>query len=280
MTRRNFLLATGAALIAAAVVFLPQSTLNQPAQKRADEDQIIPKQAHPLVPSQAIKVFNAKSFALGGGEVVRLACLQAPNIQEIGGQRRAGEPYGKEAKAALEALLKGQKITLQPRRPILDRNGRRVAFAVLADGRVVQEQMVKAGYAMVYPFVDQRESLPALLALEKEARKAQRGIWKLPYWQPVSANEITVEKERFQLVQGVVQQVAQAGGNWYLNFGDDYKTDFTGFIAKGDINTGFDDYNLRGLQGKEVILRGWVYNRDGVAMDLNQLEQIEILSGE
>lgn len=273
MARRNLLLAAGAALIAAGVAYLPQSPVKQATLPQQEQRQ----QAKALPALAASEVINGKSLVLEGGAVVRLASIQVPNVQETSGQMREGEEGGEAAKAALANLVKGQKIALQPKQPALDRKGRRVAFAVLEDGRSVQEEMIKSGYALAYPFLDHREKLPALLALEKEARNAKRGIWKLPYWQPVAADEVTVEKERFQLVQGVVKQVAQAGGNWYLNFGDDYKTDFTGFIAKGDIRTGFDDYDIRGLQGKKVILRGWVYNRDGVAMDLNQHEQIEVL---
>ena len=57
-------------------------------------------------------------------------------------------------------------------------------------------------------------------------------------------------------MQGIIQKVATAGGNWYLNFGDNYKTDFTGFIQKADYSQQFRKYDLKSLQGKTVLLRG------------------------
>lgn len=224
------------------------------------------------------KIINGKSFVMEDGTIVRLACLQAPNIQEQDGKMRPGEPMGEQAKATLTKLVKGQPLRLLPEPPLLDRHGRRVAFVKLANGVSVQEAMLKAGMALVYPFADQREKLSSLQKAERQARDTKRGIWAHPYWRPIEANRVTVENERYRLVQGRVKQVAQAGGNWYLNFGEDYKTDFTAFIPAKDYKRYFAKQDLKPLQGKSVLLRGWVYARDGVMMDVTLPEQIEVIS--
>lgn len=228
-------------------------------------------------PIKVSHILNGKSFVLEDGTIVRLASLQVPNIEETDGLKRPGEPMGKEAKAFLKNLLQGKSVELRPEPALIDRKGRRVALAQLAEIHTsVQEAMLTAGMAVVYPFPDQKEALPILLAAEASARKEQKGIWTHPYWQPANAATYThTEKERYQLVTGIVQKVASAGGNWYLNFGTDYKSDFTGFIQKSDLSQQFHDYDLRKLEGQKVTLRGWVYTRDGVMMDIVMPEQIE-----
>ncbi len=280
MTRRIFILAVVAIVIAISVAFLPLSETKTDSKIRHQSEQGEVARAEGFGESSPMhevrKILTAKSFVLADGTVVRLACLQAPNVQEKSGEMRAGEPEGEQSKAALADLLKGQKVTLHPEPPLLDRHDRRVAFATLADGRMVQKEMLKQGHAMVYPFADQREYLAELLAIEKEARTAKRGIWGNAYWQPASTDMPAVEKERFQLVQGIVKQVAQVGGNWYLNFGEDYKTDFTAFVPKQDYSAHFNKMDLKKLEGKKALLRGWVYNRDGVTIDLVLPEQLEV----
>lgn len=260
MTRRIYFRALCAAFIGASVAFLPLWG-QESAYFRVK-----------TVP-------NAKTLQLEGGTTVRLACLQAPNVKEATGQLRPGEPRGEEAKAALARLVKGHQIRLQPEPPVLDRHGRRLAFVTLDNGQEVQQEMLKAGMAMVYPFPDNRDKLPGLLAAERGARKAKRGIWADPYWQPAQAATVAAPKERYQLVQGVVRQVASAGGNWYLNFGEDYKTDFTAMIKQADYLHYFSGQDLTLLQGKTVLLRGWVYARDGVMVDVTLPEQIEVVEG-
>jgi endonuclease YncB( thermonuclease family) len=227
-------------------------------------------------PITATKALNGKSFVLKDGTIVRLASLQVPNIQETTGLMRAGEPMGENSQEFLQKLIAGKKLELRPEPPMIDRKGRRVAIARLADGTSVQENILRAGMGVVYPFPYNKDFLPEMLSAEKEARTAKRGIWSNLYWKPTSASTLHIEKERYQLVHGTIQKVATAGGNWYLNFGEDYKTDFTGFIQKADYSQQFRKYDLKSLQGKTVLLRGWVYRRDGVMMDIAMPEQIEV----
>jgi endonuclease YncB( thermonuclease family) len=226
------------------------------------------------------RVFNGKSFQVTGGLTVRLACLQVPNIPEKSGKMRAGQPMGEEATKALTRLIKGKKVTLSPFPAMIDRHGRRVAIATLPDGQTVQAELLQQGMAVVYPFPDQQENLAELLEIERHARQAKRGIWGHPYWKPVQAENLVgtrLNADRYQLVEGIVQEVAQVGknGDWYLNFGSDRHTDFTAYINKKDYTQYFKKRDLHALQGKRILLRGWVYSRDGIMMDIIQPEQIE-----
>ena len=224
------------------------------------------------------RVLNGKSFTLKTGETVRLASIQVPNIRETHGLKRAGEPMGVQSHQALIDLVQNQPLTFRYGPQQEDRKGRLIVLAYLPDGRNVQAEMIRQGWAMVYPFPDLRDVLPGWLKLEAEARKAKRGIWQHDYWNPQSAEGVeTGGKERYLLVEGVVKKAAKVKGGWFLNFDDDWKTDFTGVINKDDAKAHFKKYDVKGLEGKRVRLRGWTYRYNGPAMDLHQPEQIEIL---
>lgn len=226
--------------------------------------------------STVTQVINAKSFSLQTGDTVRLASLQAPNVQETTGKKRPGEPMGEQAREALQSLVQGKEVRLELGDEPRDRHGRLVAQAYLADGQWIQGALLEAGMVMVYPFSDSGAQLDDMLQLEQQARSAKKGIWAHPYFSVISDREAADYKERFKLVEGTVQEVAEVRGNTYLNFGEDWKTDFTAFIAKEDRKY-FKTTDLESLKHKKIRVRGWLYSRNGPAMDLNAPGQIELL---
>ncbi len=234
--------------------------------------------ANPSQSGSVKQVYNGKSFTLESGEKVRLASIQVPNIQEVSGLKRAGEPMGEQSHQALIDLIQNQTLTLTFSHEKIDRKGRLIALAALPDGRIVQEEMIQQGWALAYPFPDSGALMPKWQKLEAEARAAKRGIWQDSYWNPQSADGVdTKGNERYLLVEGRIDNAAKVKGGWFLNFDKDWKTDFTGVISKEDAKTYFKGFDIASLQGKRVRVRGWTYRNNGPAMDLHQPEQIELL---
>ena len=109
----------------------------------------------------------------GHAEVVRLRGIDAPE---------KGQAHGQRAKQYLGGLVFGTNVTVQAVQR--DRHGRMLANVLLPDGRNVNEEMVRAGYAWWF----RRYSPDGRLArLEAEAREARRGLWAdrspLPPWE-------------------------------------------------------------------------------------------------
>ena len=226
----------------------------------------------------AAKVFNGKSFVMEGGQVVRLASIQAPNAED--GPKRAikrpGQPLAQESRFTLMRMVINQKVKLVTSKQKYDRKKRLVAQVYLGDGTWVQGQMLEAGMAMVYGFSDSREMLPQMLAAEEKARVAKRGIWALPYYRVLQAEEAGEGMDRYRLVEGVVRQVSATKNRVYLNFGRDRDTDFTASVAGRDMKA-FKGFDLAALAGKRVRVRGWIYGRGGPMIELSVPEQIELL---
>lgn len=96
---------------------------------------------------------------------IRLAQIDAPE---------KSQPYGDRATKALAALILGKRVRVEV--VTLDRYGRTVGEIYIGDTHINAE-MVRRGHAWAYTrYV---ETL-AIIELEDEARRYERGLWQLP----------------------------------------------------------------------------------------------------
>lgn len=99
---------------------------------------------------------------------IRLAHIDAP-------EHKKKQAFGVQAKKALSNLCFGQTVTVHSEK--LDRYGRLIAIVVNNKKQVVNQEMIKLGMAWHF----KKYSKDNLYAqLEIQARKQQKGLWKLP----------------------------------------------------------------------------------------------------
>ena len=234
-----------------------------------------------LVPERSgtvTTVIDGDTVTLDTGATVRLVGLQAPKLP-LGRPGLTAWPLAEEAKRALSGLTLGRSVRLAFGGRQRDRNGRWLAHITVADtNQWVQGTMLRAGWARVYTFLDNRAEIPAMLAEEVAARRASRGIWPDPHYRVRAATEEQWVFDRFELVEGWVVDAARVRGRIYLNFGTNWRDDFTVTIAPEDVQRFRDGgMNPLDLEGRSIRVRGWVYPRNGPMIDLDHPEQIELL---
>jgi endonuclease YncB( thermonuclease family) len=234
--------------------------------------------AEPLVPAgtaRVAEVVDGDTVALDDGRQVRLVGLQAPKLP-LGRPGFPTWPLAEEAKAALEGLVLGRTVELRHGGARRDRHGRALAHLYRDDGLWVQGEMLGRGLARVYTFADNRALAADLYARERAARAAGRGIWGHSFYALRTPETVGRDVGTFQVVEGRVVKAARVKGTVFLNFGPDWRTDFTARIAGGALKlfagTGVDPL---ALEGRTVQLRGWVSSRDGPMIELTHPEQIE-----
>ena len=144
----------------------------------------------------------------------------------------------------------------------------------------IQGELLRLGLARVYSFPDNRSRVSEMLALERDARQAQRGIWALPYYAIRNSDVDTLNDQlgTFQLIEGRTVDAADVKGNVYLNFGSDWRTDFTISISKKSRRL-FDKASLdpAAWTGRSFRVRGWLTKRNGLMIRATHPEQIELL---
>ena len=88
---------------------------------------------------------------------------------------------GPQASANMRRLVPpGVRIELEadPGQDRVDRYGRLLAYVWLADGRLLEEEQLRSGWATTYIFAGRPVSLFARLAADASAaRRARRGAW-------------------------------------------------------------------------------------------------------
>jgi micrococcal nuclease len=119
------------------------------------------------------QVIDGDTITVSGVGVVRLLGVDAP--EKTGGYRQS-EPFGDAASLFMRRLVDGQVVTLAYDGPRKDQYNRTLAYVVLADGRLANAEIIRAGLAETYRRFDHARK-PELLAAEREAKDARRGMW-------------------------------------------------------------------------------------------------------
>ena len=224
-----------------------------------------------------VEVIDGDTVLLKDGRQVRLVGIQAPKLP-LGRANFTKWPLADEAKGALEGLALGRQVSLGYGGRRQDRRGRELAHLFAEDGSWLQGALLQQGLARVYSFRDNRARIVEMLVLERQARTARRGIWRVPYYRVLTATETPKFIDTFQLVEGTVLDVAVVRGRLYINFGADWRQDFTVTFAARDRalldRSGFD---YRALKDRRIRVRGWLKRWNGPMIEATHPEQIEVL---
>jgi micrococcal nuclease len=227
--------------------------------------------------ARVVEIVDGDTVVLDDGSEVRLVGLQAPKLA-LGRPDFEDWPLADEARVALEEMLLDRDVTLAYGGRRIDRHGRRLAHLFLADGTWVQAAVLSDGMARVYSFSDNRAAVEELLELEIAARAAGHGIWADPWYAVRRIDGLEREIDSFQLVEGRVLDVARVKNRAYLNFGTDWKTDFT-LVLDEDALRLFDDDGVavETFEGRRIRVRGWLESFNGPMIEITHPEQIEVI---
>ena len=215
--------------------------------------------------------------AVGSKIQVRLVGIQAPELP-LGRAGVEAWPLAEESKAALSQLALNKTVRISFGGRKLDRHGRLLAQLYAEDGTWIQGALLSRGMARVYTFADNRMLIDEMLAREREAREAKRGIWADPFYALRSPDETEKLVGTFQIVEGRVVSAAVARGRGYLNFGQDWKRDFTIEIVPSALGLFRQaDLDIASFSGKRIRVRGWIESFHGPMIEATHPEQIEVL---
>jgi endonuclease YncB( thermonuclease family) len=227
--------------------------------------------------AKVVDVVDGDTVRLDDGSQVRLVGIQAPMLS-LGRAKVSDWPLAGQARDVLREWALGQTVELRYGGQDKDRNGRRLAHLIDGQGRWLQGEMLKAGWARVYSFPDNRALVAEMLDLERAARAARRGIWNHPYYRVRVAKEAEIGKDRFELVEDIVKRVNVWGKRTYLNMGNDEPATFAAaIIADGGQLFAQSGLMPRDLVGRRIRVRGWVVGDRQPIIEITHPEQIEVL---
>lgn len=239
-----------------------------------------PAPAEPEIALRAERVWSATSFEAeddqGDARSVVLAGVTGPD------RDRAPEAADAARRALIARLdAAGAAVLIRPSAdPARDRFDRLVAAAATPQGDLA-EQLVGAGHLIVWPRAGQSADFTRLYAAEARARDAGAGGWASGVFQVhgPAPNALAQHLDSPVIVEGIVVDTGEArDGRAFVNFGLDWRTDFT---ATADRSTRAmfeaEGVDLRALEGARVRVRGWLYDTNGPSISLSHRAQLEII---
>jgi endonuclease YncB( thermonuclease family) len=228
------------------------------------------------------RVIDGETLLLEGGTEVRLIGALAwgsdTEASRDGAQAQTGT-------RALESLVRERSVRLRYDGRQRDRYGRALAQVYVgakeAGGEIwLQERLIRDGHARSYALLNNSGCFKFLLAAEAEARAEKRGLWGVDKYRVRSANDVEALLRltgQFVIVEGRVASTARTQKTTYINFGADWRGDFTASVA----NTAVDRASngapmISSLTGKLVRVRGWIERRNGPMVTLVSIDEIEV----
>jgi endonuclease YncB( thermonuclease family) len=213
---------------------------------------------------KVVAVRDGRTLMLEDGRELRLAAIEAPD----------------QSRAPLGALAEGRTLRLAKLGADHDRYGRLVAFAFAGEGpQSLQQALLADGQARVSSRVGGKTCAANLLAVEKVARDARRGLWADPNFAPLAAEntaKLRAEKGNFVLVVGKVLSVRESGATLYVNFGRRWAESFSVTIPRR-LGRSFAAAGMepKQLEGRRIRVRGFLEQRSGPIVAAEAPEQIE-----
>ncbi len=231
----------------------------------------------PTTHAKVVEVIAPDTIKLSDGQTVRLSGLHFIDYS----QDNAGS-FSLTVMKVLNDMLVGQETILYQTAKKdwgrTNRMGHSLGHIVRkSDNAWVQGTIISLGLAMVKTGARNPEMAKELYALEDQARLAKMGIWAKDM-QTLSPEQAGDHLKTYQVVVGVIESVALKQNRTYLNFGKNWRDDFTVSISPEDKRAfNKDGMNPMEWSGKRVRVRGMTEEYNGPYIEIDHPEMIEVL---
>lgn len=217
--------------------------------------------------------------------IVQLANLDVPDftVHDFG-------PVAQAVKTKLDTFT-GQKVTLYQSRDKAQRKNRMgydlaqiiVQSTDKDSGKThdiwLQKILLEDGYARLYPTTDNLDVIDTLKIFEQYAITNHHGLWLDARYTPLQASTLNTAPVygRWAIVDGTVKKTAAVKNRIYLNFGDNWRTDFTISISS-HVRRDLAKRNINPLDlgGKHVRVHGWLEDYNGASITLTDAAWLDI----
>ena len=255
-----------------------------PAQPDAGTQDLCPSLAGE--PHTIVGITDEATLLLDDGRDVRLAGLLFPTPPLAVTVAPGTWPPQQAARTALTNLGALATLQIAVTGAGRDRHGRPFAqaYADRGNGKLwLQRELVEQGNALVSSRSGgSAPCLRTLLGVEAQARQNKRGLWASAPYQVHNASDpskLWRLRSNFALIEGKVMSIAARSGRLFLNFGDDWHTDFTTVVPKHLLTAAPGEAEkLQSLMGHTIRVRGWIERRYGPSIEIFSLSDVEDLT--
>lgn len=221
--------------------------------------------------TEFIKVIDPQRLISSTGDVYYIEGLHIPQ----------GDDHDLKTKKFIEEHFIGKEVSILSCKKkdckAQDRYGHERAHIVLKENDLwLQGALLTSGLAQIRTRNDWPFLIDEMQVIERKARADKIGMWESDALMPKQADSIQDSVRGFFIVEGIIKTVAMHKNKTYLNFGDNWRKDFT-IVIPSDIRRKFSKKNIdiMNTNGRPVRVRGWVDAYNGPFIEIDHIEQIE-----
>lgn len=130
--------------------------------------------------AQVKYVIDGDTVVLSDKRHVRLLGINTPEVEG----KRAAEPGGKAAKNWLKTQLEGKQVFLEADQQEFDSYGRSLFYVFDSQGRLINEQLLAEGLAMLSIYPPNLKYVSRLRLAQQRAEAQGLGIWNMSVYRP------------------------------------------------------------------------------------------------
>ena len=216
-------------------------------------------------PLRVVQVFDGDTFRISDGRTVRLLGIDTPE---------RGEPGAEVARQWLAVHSLGRDVNLVECNE-KDKYGRTLALVEIS-GRKLNFMLAGEGLAepmLIPPCAN--AAAETILEASASALGRRAGVYRSPLYDPVSHLRASERLGKRSVVFGKVLNIHKGKKAVHLNFGSDWKTDFTAVL----FHRGLFRFKALGLDpedlvGRDVFVLGKIESYYGPQIVVNIPEQI------
>lgn len=218
----------------------------------------------------AVDAISGVEIKLSNGNILRLQDIEPPFV--------GTSDWRDKARAFLKQMVSDHEVFVDEQSA--DRYGRLSGQGYIVDAKGqkiwLQKELLHQGLGFVFAPAG-NSKIDELRATELAVRKSGTGIWGDAAYADVGVDKADDRYGHFAFVSGIVVDAERMKNAVYLNFGEDWRTDFTASIAAHDLRA-FRDLNIDPLtfKGKRIRVRGWVKRDFGPMIAVSDPSQIDL----
>ncbi|MFA7676690.1 MAG: thermonuclease family protein [Candidatus Omnitrophota bacterium] len=223
------------------------------------------------------KVIDGDTVRLEGGKLLRYIGIDTPEtrIKEADKFVYSPQPFALEATEFNRRLVQGKRVRVELDIEKTDRYGRLLGYCFVGDV-FVNAELLREGFAVLYTYPPNVKYADVLVASQKEARQQRKGLWGS--YEIIDSGQAGSHINQIRTVRGKVISTFASRKCLFLNFGYDYRTDFTVVIFKNSLEA----FNSQGIdplefyRGKTVEVSGRIRSYNGPEIIVNSPQEIVV----
>lgn len=129
---------------------------------------------------EVLSVTDGDTFEInynGNGTKTKVRLIGVDTPESVHPDSKKNNEYGKQASNYTKSLLEGKTVKLEFDVSPTDKYGRLLAYVYLENGEMLNEKLLKKGYAQVATYPPNVKYVEKFEALQKEARENKIGFW-------------------------------------------------------------------------------------------------------